>query len=224
MCTGSPGVHREDLTANGFRPGDVLRKYEYFYSPTASGSEPIACLRLGVSATDSHLCVNGRCHGCTGVVSDPDMDETGYLQYTETGSIIQYWTADPNSPVAGVEAWRTDTPATDPRTRNFVAASAIWGGTGGLCREPYVAPSGSGPLRGAVRPVAQLPEPYPATSSCSIRATFGDGITSALAFEYFETSPGDDYIEIDGVQYSGLKNGAAVTAVAQAPPSIVVGA
>ena len=133
---------------------------------------------------------------------------------------IQYWTADPNSPVAGVEAWRTDTPATDPRTRNFVAASAIWGGTGGLCREPYVAPSG---VRahypgGQCVQSPNYPNPYPATSSCSIRATFGDGITSALAFEYFETSPGDDYIEIDGVQYSGLKNGAAtVTAVAQAP-------
>ena len=61
------------------------------------------------------------------------------------------------------------------------------------------------------------PNPYPATSSCSIRATFGDGITSALAFEYFETSPGDDYIEINGVEYSGLNVAATVTAVAQAP-------
>ena len=61
------------------------------------------------------------------------------------------------------------------------------------------------------------PNPYPATSSCSIRATFGDGITSALAFEYFETSPGDDYIEINGVEYSGLNVAATVTAVSQAP-------
>ena len=68
-----------------------------------------------------------------------------------------------------------------------------WAGVGGLCREPYVAPSG---VRdhypgGQCVQSPNYPNPYPATSSCSIRATFGDGITSALAFEYFETSPGD---------------------------------
>ena len=85
-----------------------------------------------------------------------------------------------------------------------------WDGVGGLCREPYAAPSG---VRdhypgGQCVQSPNYPNPYPATSSCSIRATFGDGITSALAFEYFETSPGDDYIEINGVRYSG-ESGAA---------------
>ena len=94
-----------------------------------------------------------------------------------------------------------------------------WDGVGGLCREPYAAPSG---VRdhypgGQCVQSPNYPNPYPATSSCSIRATFGDGITSALAFEYFETSPGDDYIEINGVEYSGLNVAATVTAVAQAP-------
>ena len=93
-----------------------------------------------------------------------------------------------------------------------------WDGVGGLCREPYVAPSGG--VRdhypgGQCVLSPNYPNPYPATSSCSVRATFGDGITSALAFEYFETSPGDDYIEINGVQYSG-ESGGAITAVGPA--------